>query len=336
MTTVLLLALGGCEFFTATAFPEYVSLIQDETSVSKWIDSEDTYVYMSAAVHPEAPTLFVIVDTVGEPLRLLIIDENLDIVANYTEAELNAQLGGSGSLGTGMGFDLAFRPVVGHFVFDPESYAPVVYSDTTASTEGTVTVRFDEDETSENRVYVVTMSGQTMTIDYYDQQLVDPFPWITPSGTVSGQVGSQGPYYVSAAFPLDSEGVGTAVVFAIWDESSQEVSLLPLVYDPSIPLDELPATGIPPWSPTLIEDRRIWDPIKDVERDGTFVTRGGWVFRDDDSGTHRLFSGESGKKKATFDGLEGMEHRAAYPFDASFFYVLDLDSQRILKLVNWW
>ena len=328
--------LGGCEFFTASAFPEYVSLIQAERSVSKWVDAEDTEIYMSAAVHPEEPTLFMLVDTVGEPLRLLIIDEKLDIVGNYTEAELNTQLGGSGSLGTAMGFDLAFRPVVGHFVFDAESYAPVMYSDDLAPTEGTVTIRFDEDEKTENRVYVVSTSGQSMTIDHYVQQPADPYPWNTPPGTASGQLGSQGPYHVSAAFPIDTEGVGTFVVFAIWDESTEAVSIIPFVYDPVDSLNELPANGTPPWSPTLLEDRRIWDPIEDVERDGTFVTRGGWVFRDADSGTYRLVSGDTGKTTAKFDGLEKMEHRSAYPFNAGFFFALDFDSQKILKLANWW
>ena len=37
--------LGGCEFFTASAFPEYVSSIQAERSCPSGYDAEDTEVY---------------------------------------------------------------------------------------------------------------------------------------------------------------------------------------------------------------------------------------------------------------------------------------------------
>jgi hypothetical protein len=61
------------------------------------------------------------------------------------------------------------------------------------------------------------------------------------------------------------------------------------------------------------------------------------IVRSEDSATYRLYSFESRfDEEIPFDGLEEIEHAAAFPPDESFFYILDYDRARILKLSNWW
>jgi hypothetical protein len=153
--TLLLLALGGCEFFTETAFPEYAPSIQARQSLAQYIGSSEARVRMTATPELDESTLFLIVEEPAKPERLLIIDEDLDVMKDYTEAELNSQLGGSGgTFGTTSGFDLAGRPVIGNFVFDQDTYEPVIYNEefssgTLPATDQVLTVRFDEDEPAE-------------------------------------------------------------------------------------------------------------------------------------------------------------------------------------------
>ncbi len=331
LAAALLFALAGCEFFTATAFPEYVSNIQAERSLSSWTDRDESYVYLDATINPRESWVLVGIDTADGTRRMIILDEDLKILANYTEAELSASAVGPGVLGRTTGIDLAGRSVVGEFVFD-DSLDPIL--NTFAPAEATLVTRFDEEDLANNRMLLFDIDNGTnvLTIEFYSLDTSYPYQWLYDNNTAQGPVGPAGPYVIEQGFAFDEEGAGVGTVaLLIRDEGSAELYVTIFGFSEVPPLSSLPFP-----TSSYLEDARTPYSLGKVAADGAWLTSAGIVVRTEDSNEYRVHASDTGKKIGEFDGLDDMHHEAAYPLDASFYFVFDHERETLYKLANWW
>jgi hypothetical protein len=328
---LLLLALGGCEFFTASAFPDYASGIQSQTSVSEWIDDPDrSHVFMTASMNPLDTYLTLLVENPGGERLVVFLDEDLDTLAAYTEAELQAAVG-PGSLGRFTGVDLALRPTVGNFVFTT-GFEPLLA--TSANPDATMVLRFDEEDQTNNRMFGVRADNGTneLFIDYYELDVLSPFPWVFDNVVNQGVLGPSADYEVQGGLALDDEdAVGGDMILLIRDNATADMHVTAFEY-----ADLPPVSGLPPPTVSYIEDPRTPYTFNDVDSYGGWITSGGLVMRDEDDGVYRLYETENGNKIGEYGGLEELDHEAAYPLDEGYFFVLDRRAERLLRLANWW
>jgi hypothetical protein len=225
------------------------------------------------------------------------------------------------------------RVTVGQFVFEddltPEPFVTAV------DPNAVLVTRFDAEDPSNDRMlaFRVTSSGD-LEVQSADVGPSSPFAWTSPSSVSNGPVGPGGPYRVEAGFAVDAEGVvGGEVILLILDESSNRLHLMFFTYGELPPLGPLPA----PLAASYVEGVRTPASFDNVAHDGAWITSSGVIVRSENRASYRLYSFETSFEEASeFEGLEELEHAAAFPLDETFFYVLDYDRQRILKLSNWW
>ncbi|MFP4565795.1 MAG: hypothetical protein ACLFNX_04785 [Spirochaetaceae bacterium] len=331
LTTVLLLALGGCEFFTASAFPEYVSSIQAERSLSSWTAGDDSSVYLDATVNPLQSWVLVGIETTDGTRRMIILDNDLNILANYTEEELSASAAGPGALGRTTGVDLAGRSVVGQFVFD-DSLDPIV--GTSAPADATLVTRFDEEEPGNNRMLLfdIDNGSSELTVESYSLESSYPYEWEDDGVTAQGPLGPAGPYAIEQGFAFDEDGAGDGTVaLLIRDEGSAELYVTIFAFA-EVP----PVATLPDPTSSYLEDDRTPYSLGEVAADGAWLTSAGIVVRTKDSNEYRVHETETGKKTGDFNGLDDVRHEAAYPLDANFYFVFDYERETLYKLANWW
>jgi hypothetical protein len=334
LTATLLFVIAGCEFFTSSPFPGYVTSILRDRSVSSWIDDEDSPVGLSASANLLETTVVLRVERSDGEREIVFFDGDLDLLADYTAAELVAA-SGAGSLGRLGGIDLRGRVSIGQFVFDPD-FNPEPFT-TGMEPDAVLVTRFDEENGADNRMlaFRVNTAGN-LEMQVSNLNPTAPYAWTAPTTVVNGPVGPAGPYRVEAGFAVDEEGVvGGDVLLFIRDESSSELFLVFFSYG------ELPGTVATLPSPaavTYIENvARARVSFDNVASDGTWITTFGVVVKDEDKETYRAYGFEGGLEGGIeFDGLENLDHEAAFPVDASSFFVLDRKRERVLELSNWW
>lgn len=329
----LTLLLTGCELIVSTAYPDYVPLIQAEESVDRWVDGRESVLAFDASANPLETQPFLRVRTDSGEQEIVFFDEQPRRVVHYSEAELVAAAGG-GVLGRLGYIDRAGRVTVGQFVFD-DGLAPEPFS-TGVDPDAVLVTRFDAEASGADRMlaFRVDNTSGDLVVQSADIAPVSPFEWTAPSSISNGPVGPGGPYRVEAGFAVDAEGVvGGEVLLLVLDESINRLHLMIFTYAELPPL-----VGVLPGpTPSYVEGPRTAVSFDDVAYDGVWITSWGVIVRSEDSATYRLYSFESGfDEEITFDGLEEIEHAAAFPPDESFFYILDYDRARILKLSNWW
>ena len=337
LAAVLLFALGGCEFFTATAFPEYVSSISASQSVSSWYDGDSDEVFMTAAADLGENRLFFSVPNGPAGDRMLVFDRNLNLEENWTVSEINGEIGGSGSLGSRAGFGPEFRPIVGSFIFGfpGGDLSPVV--DTTAYA-GLISDPFEEvvgrpDPTPANaRFYAFEVNNGAdpteLIIESYDTAF-------TVQGLESGPFpvdGSGDEYRLLEVVPLYDETVtGSSFLFLFGNLDRDRVYLVGIPYS-QFPISGAPFPGI---SFGILDGTYGVIEVKNVDASRGFITADGLLLFGENNDELILQSFDD-EKIASLDVENAGEVELAVPLDDDGFYMLDQRRERLFRVSNFW
>jgi hypothetical protein len=333
---LLLLALGGCEFFTATAYPDYVSSIAAETSVSRWYDGDRSEAYLDASADLRGNRLFFSVPDGPEGPRMLVFDETLEVVENWSVSELNTLVGGgSGSLGTRAGFGASFQPVVGHFVFDPatESLTP---TRETSGIAGAISDEFGDitgrPDPATPRVYAFVVDNSAdpteLRVDAYDGL----FGGLGAESNAVDVDGTGDEYRLLEAVAINEGSIGDSFVLLLLGNVEREVVYVVVVPFLEFPLGSAPFGSV---SSHLLEGTYPFFQIDGVDAGRGFVTADGLVLFDEDEDYLVLQSLEN-EEIARLELENAGDVDIAVPIDADFFYLFDRRRERLFTLSNFW
>jgi len=133
-----LLALLRCDLLTQSVFPSYLPFLEETRDLSDYLGggygSELEVLSLGSG-----DRLFLIISPPDASARLLVMNEDLEILADYDEGSVRDALGGSGSFGRTVMIDALGDYVVGNFVFDDATLHPLLStSDVAPGTPGDV------------------------------------------------------------------------------------------------------------------------------------------------------------------------------------------------------
>ncbi len=114
------LILSGCDFAAMSAFPSTLPLLQKTQDLSRYVGADDLRTSRLDVLSTGGPDrLFLTVFRPDAPTRLLVLDEDLKLLADYDEEKLRSTPPNtSGSLGSTVMIDAKGDYVAGNFVFD--------------------------------------------------------------------------------------------------------------------------------------------------------------------------------------------------------------------------
>ncbi len=355
LAAVLLLALAGCEFFTATAFPEYVSSITAERSVGEWIDSDSDWFWMTASADVIENRLFLQVED-GVDGNLVIFDSELDVEAEYRRTELDAAVIDTGFLARRAGFSGGFQPVVGGYIFNIQSGSNALEPALgVVGLTGSISVqepfrevagRYEEDDpdgTDTVLSYVFWIDNGASPAQMHVEQYM---PTWSSSGSNNVDLGGSGNNYHILEIISVFEGTTAEsfLVFLIGEESADRVHVVFVSYQdfPPLAVSMMESAGSPA---TFFEaydgsvgDRGNTFVIENADPWNAFIASAGIIVRSsDDDEELRLHGFDSGGKEIASFSLEGFEDvDIAVPFDGNGFYALDRQRERLYRLANFW
>ena len=335
----LVAVLGGCEFFTASAFPEYVSSISASQSVSAWYDGDRGEVFMTAAADIVENRLFFSVPDGPAGERMLVFDRNLELEENWTLSEINGEIGGTGSLGRRGGFGPGFvRPFVGSFIFESSGgdLTPVI--DTTsigglmADPFAEVTGRPDPTP-ADVRFYAFAVDNNVdpteLIIEYYDTAFAFQ---AVESGSYPID-GSDDEYRLLEVIPIYEDTVTDSSFLFLFGNLNRD-----RVYWVDVPYSQLP-TSNPPFpgiSFGILDGTYDFNEVKNVDAGRGFITADGLLLVDDgdDALVLRSFDDE---EIGRYDlGNAGDLEFAVPLLDGDGFYMLDRRRERLYRISNFW
>lgn len=347
---VPVLTLTSCDFFTETAFPDYLNRIEREISVSEWYTTSGE-VWLSASADVRDRRLFVSIDEGGPESRIHVYDPNLELERVFTAVELRGSESAaveSTGLGSRAGFDFAARPVVGNFVFDvdPETGDLSRARDTTdadgALSDPYVEIagRFEGDSPSIFRTYTFSVEivegWAELFVDAYDETFSR-----RESESTAVRVATRDTYFELL------EAV------AVWEGNQQDSFFLFLIGEPdreTLHIVSVSYFEFPEDAPALrgaLESGSLFDAawegegyfrfeIDNVDGSRGFLTADGIVTVSEDRDELRLHSYDGGEVEARLDIGDADHLDIAVPLEGESFYLLDTDRETLFQVANFW
>ncbi len=311
------LSLSACDFFTASVFPDYLPRLEGSLDLQAYLADDDEgggsrlEVFPDLAAGGKSDLLFLTIWRPGVEPRLLILDQDLDIVGDWDQLTASSALGG-GSFGRTALIDAGYRYVIGSIAFDPATLQPVLYTGAPDNLAGVT--KFDASPAN-NRTYLLWVDG--------DSPQLNVAGWNAAWGATT-----------SYAAALTSMSLSMYAERAAWDSTNGHCYVAFGTYGNVIIL-RLPATEFEAGSlvPPLVDN---YPPfvIPNAQAESVQFTQGGVVVRTHDG--ERQLWGEGGLLE-TYDPAEdeGDIFEAYSPLGERY-YALDRKQKVLRKLAVWW
>jgi hypothetical protein len=123
------LVLSGCDFAAMSVFPDYLPLLQKTRDLSQYVGNVDLMTSRLDVLSAGGPDrLFLTIWRPDKPARLLVLDEDLKVLADRDEDGLRLILGvaTTGNLGSTLMVDANGNYVAGNFVMDSATLTPLL------------------------------------------------------------------------------------------------------------------------------------------------------------------------------------------------------------------
>ncbi len=323
LVVCLTLLLLRCDLMSSSAFPSYLPLLEKSREMADYVgDRDSTWVNLQVLPFGSTDRLFLTVWRSGAPGRLLIMDEGLQILADYTDEGLRTTLGAtSGNLGRTVMIDANGDYVVGNFVFDDVTLAPLLStSQLVAGTSGDV-------------AGVSHIPGFANYLIWVDNSSIPSLLRVDQRAASWGTPTSFAPQLAVEAWQLSLERVVRTYtapetyyfVFGTYNN----VIILTL---PSADFEG--GSPVQPLIPTPPTINYPWFGIPNARADSVQFTVDGFVVRTD-RGERQLW-GDGGLKDTYQPAESEGEMDEAYSPFAKHYYALDRATGKLLRLSVWW
>ncbi len=312
------LALSACDLLTASVFPDYLTRLEGSSDLSAYLGDQDDGSSSRIEILPAAgdrDLLFLTIWRPGLDPRLLVLDEDLDIVADWGEASVRAAVG-SGAFGRTVMIDALGRYVVGSFVFDA-ALAPVQYTGA-----------------PENTTAVAHLPGLENDLLWVDNS-------VDPARLVVDRRDAAWAATTSSTWDLAPGPWSLNIERAVRTYAAPETYFLVFgSYGNAIVL-AMPAADFEGGAPTqpLINTATAplpypWLPIQNARADSAQLTVDGFVVRTQEG--ERQLWGNGGLKETYKPAREEGDIAEAYSPFGHHYYALDRRQKELRKLAVWW
>ncbi len=320
------LALSGCDFAAMSAFPSYLPLLQKTQDLSRYVGDADLRTSRLDVLSVGGPDrLFLTVFRPDEPTRLLVLDEDLKLLADYDEAKLRSILGttATGNLGSTLMVDAKGDYVAGNFVLDDVTLQPLLstsdmVSGTPAFAAGVASFGVGN--------YLMWVDNSTDPALLQGQKR-DP-GWSAPS-SFSVQLAPQS-FSLSLQRVVRSY-VAPATYFFVFGAYSNVIILA----IPAVDFEGGPAMMAQPLISTVDPIPYPWFGIQNARAETAWFTTDGFVVRTNEG--ERQLWGEGGSVE-TYDPHEHgpSDVDEAYSPLGKHYYRFDRERRTLSKLNVWW
>jgi hypothetical protein len=332
LTALALAALAQCDLVTASIFPSYLPYLEKSTNLEGYLgDPGVSWSRLGVMNAGSGDRLFLVTFRQGSSPRLIILDEDLKVLRDWSRDDLRTICGTStGELGSRMMLDSNGDFVVGHFVINHLTFTPMFATSDRGSTADADVVGVAHYSAGPN--YLIWTDNSSSPSTLYVQQCDSD--WLSPSSnSFSLFPDGAANLWLSSAMrtygqPVDYYffvfGSYSNVIIAAVTAADFDAGALNLSSPPYTIIDTYPPDGL----------NYPWFAIENVDAEDVQFTVDGMVARTHE-GERQLW--KNGKITATFDpGEDTGEVDEVYSAYGKYYYRLDRTNKTLQRLRVWW